>query len=45
MLAFAPKADIDPQSAIVRFVPKADIGTLFDHFVCAGEKCWRHGKA
>ena len=36
MSALPPKADID-QSANVRFVPKADIGSLFDHLVGALE--------
>jgi len=31
MSALPPKADIDPQSANVRFVPKADISNSSDH--------------
>jgi hypothetical protein len=35
MSALPPKADIDHDGGNVRFVPKADIAALFDHFVGA----------
>jgi hypothetical protein len=36
MSALPPKADIAERDYHVRFVPIADIGTLFDHLVSAG---------
>jgi hypothetical protein len=33
MSALPPKADIAERECHVRFVPKADIGALFDRFV------------
>jgi hypothetical protein len=38
MSALPPKADIGTQSRDVRFVPKADIGALFDYLVRDGEQ-------
>jgi hypothetical protein len=36
MSALPPKADIAERQLDVRFVPKADIGVLFNDFVCTG---------
>jgi hypothetical protein len=36
MSALPPKTDIDEVEEHVRFVPKADIGVLFNDFVCTG---------
>src|SRR5262249_30004275 len=42
MSALPPKADIAKRDHHVRFVPKADIGCLFDHFVGTGEyRMWK----
>jgi len=38
MSALPPKADIAERDWYVRFVPKADMGTLFDYLVCDGEQ-------
>jgi hypothetical protein len=43
MSALAPKADIRRHEYDVRFVPKADIASLFDHLVGREEKS-RAGK-
>src|SRR6516165_5255303 len=40
MSALPPKGDIGTQSRNVRFAPKADIGSLFDHLVGASEQRW-----
>jgi hypothetical protein len=40
MSALAPKADIRRHEYDVRFVPKADIASLFDHLVGREEKKW-----
>src|SRR5215831_8179065 len=45
MSALPPKADIRTQSWNVRFVPKADIGWLFDYLVGALLEMHRHDKA
>ena len=42
MAALPPKADIGTQPCNVRFVPKADITTLFDHLVGNGEQVSWH---
>jgi hypothetical protein len=41
MSALLPKGDIVRRGCEVRFVPIADIGTLFDHLVGAGENSVR----
>jgi len=40
MSAFTPKADMCAAASDVRYGPKADITTLFDHLIGAGEECW-----
>ena len=45
MSALPLKADIDPQSANVRFVPIADIASSFDQFVGATKQRERKGDA
>ena len=40
MSALPPKADITERGWYVRYVPRADIGTLFDHLVSASRKAW-----
>ena len=42
MSALPPKADIGSTYLNVRFVPKADIGTLFDHLAGFDEQRRRH---
>ena len=45
MSALPPKADMCSALADVRYVPIADIGRLFDHFVGASEQRWWYCKA
>src|SRR5262245_25240221 len=45
MSALPPKADMCVALVHVRFGPKADIGTLFDHLVDARLHCRRHIEA
>ena len=45
MSALPPKADMCAATRHVRFVPKADIGTLFDHLVRTRLHRRRHVKA
>ena len=45
MSALPPKADICSATRDVRFVPKADIGSLFDHLVGALLEMQRHVEA
>ena len=44
MSALPLKADIDPQSANVRFVPIADIASSFDQFVGTTKQRERNGE-
>ena len=43
MSALPPKADMDQDGRDVCFVPKADIGTLFDELVSANHQPRRNG--
>jgi hypothetical protein len=45
MSALPPKADIARHGGNVRFVPKADIASLLDHLVGAGEQGGRQLEA
>jgi hypothetical protein len=45
MSALPPKADIGGDGCDVRFVPKADIGSLFDHLVGGHRQSLRHFQA
>jgi hypothetical protein len=44
MSALPPKADMCGANTNVRFVPKADIGHLFDHLIGAGDEVGCNGQ-